>query len=566
MHQTKQFEKKSDTKLRLVKDLFWLTILTSLFFGFFLGTRPLSVPDEGRYTELPRQMIVTDDYVTPRLNGVKYFEKPPLVMWLTTTSIKAFGINEWALRFWPAFFALLGSLATFLYARRFYGRNVGIASSVVLSSTFLYYAHSRILILDMPVSALIACSLFSFHGAVFEAQKVKKYILLMGFFIFAAGALLTKGLIGIALPGTIILIWAITHKKWAALKLAFNPVGIVLFFALTLPWHVLAHLRNPEFFDFYIIHEQILRFLTTAHSRVQPFWMFIPVVIFGFFPWISYFYRGCSQAFKLIRSGIDRHHTLSFLLIWSAFIFIFFSASNSKLIPYIVPIFPALSILIGRSVTKTWEENCVNNNVWPIRLFQLFSLLFAIALPTALYIRGQHLNMNIMPYAALTTIALVSGIILSFIFQKKGNMRAVLVIIFCTATGMFLPLNKAWVHIEGRSIFPLTQKLNKILEAQDDIISWHTYYQDLPPYTGRRITVVEGFNELHFGTTVEDVSEWMITDAQFEKRLKSKKIYYLILRKWSLEDLYKHYPSLNGLHLFAQSDKDIILTNKVFDF
>lgn len=544
------------------RDLVLLTLFLSLLFGAFLGTRPLSVPDEGRYTEIPRQMVETGDYVTPRLNGVKYFEKPPLIAWLTTTSIKAFGINEWALRFWPALFALFGCLATYLYGRRFYSRNVGIVSAIVLSSNLLYYAHSRILILDMPLAALLAISLFAFHTASFESNKQKQFWWLMLFFAASAAALLTKGLIGILLPGAIILLWVVWSKQYHALKLAFHPIGILIFTVLAVPWHILASLKTPEFFDFYIIHEQFLRFFSKVHHRVQPFWIFVPIVMLGLFPWVAFFWKSLVAARKDIQSKMDTNHSLKFLIVWAAFIFVFFSASQSKLIPYIVPIFPPLAILIGRVITKIWEEQSRELCKWPTRIFLGFSAILTLAIPSALYVRELIGHEVITPVAFICVTSLVLGMVATLYFSSKHNVRALILTMFTASMGVFIPLNSAWVHIEGRSIKTLTNLINKYSDPEDTVIAWQAYYQDLPVYTERRITVVNGFNELTFGTTIEDTTEWMINDQAFEGMLTSGKPLFIVMNQNKLEEFISRYDRAKNLHIVGRSARAILLTNK----
>ena len=564
----------------VLKDITWLSLVFCLIFGLFLGSRPLSVPDEGRYTEIPRQMVETGDYVTPRLNGVKYFEKPPLIPWLTTLSLKIFdvnewGVNEWALRFWPALFAYLGCLATFLYGQRFWGRKVGIASSLILASNLLYYAHSRILILDMPVAALISCGLFAFHAAVFEAQKTRQYALLMVFFVASALASLTKGLIGIVLPGCVILIWVFLHKRYDALKLAFHPVGLLLFFCITLPWHILASFETKEFFEFYVIHEQFLRFLTTAHARVQPVWFFIPVLFLGLFPWVGFLYTGFKQAYSHIKSKQDENNAFSFLLIWFGFILLFFSLSKSKLIPYIVPVIPPLSIIMGYSIVNllfardslaekgdSIDASHIKPYKIPVMTFLALTGALAIGVPIALFVRDQLGNMNIVPYAFLTVVAALLGLVSVAYFYVKKRIKAVVAGMFFTALCMFLPLNKAWVHVEGRSLYGVIQTMKTSLSDEDTIVAWNVYYQDLPVYTNRRITVVEGFNELTFGTTIEDVSAWMISESDFAKLLDSGKPLYIVLRKVMLDEFFAKYPQAKKLHVVDQSVKDILLTNK----
>lgn len=544
------------------KDLLIISLIISLFFGLFLGTRPLSVPDEGRYTEIPREMLVTGDFVTPRLNGVKYFEKPPLMYWLTSASLKSFGVNEWGLRFWPGIFALFGCLATYLFGRRFYGRDVGFAGSLILASSLLYYAHSRILILDMPVSALLTLTLTSFFAALFEKNKTRQRFLLAGFFTFSAGALMTKGLLGIALPGCIILIWTALHKRWDALKLAFNPLGILLFLALALPWHILASLRNPEFFDFYIVHEQILRFLTTVHKRAQPFWFFVPIILVGLFPWVGFLPKALKETYTSLKEKSPTYLSDSFLVVWIIFITLFFSASSSKLIPYIVPIFPALALLLAKTVVQAWHTNnfkAFNASLWG---FRGLALLLIIAAPIALYHEEQLDNILITPYAAMTVFALVFGLISTLIFQRKNNMKAVILSIGLSASLMYIPLNKAWVHLEGRSIYPIAMALKERLKEDDIVITWHRYYQDLPPYIERITHVVDYLTEMSFGASIEDVSAWMMTEQGFANIVASGKPFYLVTRISFLDEMHQRHPTLKNLQIITQSGKDILLTNK----
>ena len=138
------------------RDLLLLGVLLFVVYGFMLGCYPLGNPDEGRYAEIPREMIESGDWVTPRLNGVKYFEKPPLVYWGGAVAMQVFGHNEWAARLMPALCAIFGVLATYAVGRRIHGRAAGWAAAGVLATSLLYFALGHILLLDMPVSAFMS--------------------------------------------------------------------------------------------------------------------------------------------------------------------------------------------------------------------------------------------------------------------------------------------------------------------------------------------------------------------------------------------------------------------------
>lgn len=545
------------------KDLLWITLLLSLLFGAFLGSRPLSVPDEGRYTEIPREMVASGDYVTPRLNEVKYFEKPPLMYWLTAASIKAFdldqkGVNEWVLRLWPAFFAVLGALATFLFGNRFYGRTVGLASVGVLSTSLLYYAHSRILILDMPLAGIIACTLFSLFAASVETRPLQRRLLKTLFFTGCAAAVLTKGLIGLAIPGCVLVLWSVFQQRLDLMKVAFHPLGIAWFLALVLPWHIMAVMRNPEFFDFYIVHEQILRFLTPIHKRAQPFWFFLPIVIFGLFPWLSFFPQTIRHLWHTkCRSPVD-----IFLALWIGFVFIFFSLSSSKLIPYMVPLLPPLAILVGQAVAQAWTSSNIKSIQSSLYLYLCVASILIIGLPLYLAIEGSMANLAIAIPVIIGLWSLLIGCIALLIFMRQGRIKAILLTMGLSAVGLYLPLNTAWIHLEGRSIQPIALRIKETLNPSDLVISWHRYYQDLPPYIGRKTHVVEYPTELAFGMSIEDVSAWMLSEKDFAKLVQSEARYYLVLRESALAELHTLYPHLKNLQIVMRSGKDILLTNK----
>ena len=180
---------------RASRDVFLLIILCLALFGIGLNFPPLANPDEARYAEIPREMLATNDFVTPRLDGIKYFEKPPLTYWLVAGSIKIFGPGEGAARATPAILAALGVLLTYGAGRSLAGRDAGWWAAVVQATALLYFAHARILLTDMVVSVLICATLYCFLLAVREPPGRKRRLLFYGLYASAALATLAKGLI-----------------------------------------------------------------------------------------------------------------------------------------------------------------------------------------------------------------------------------------------------------------------------------------------------------------------------------------------------------------------------------
>ena len=338
------------------RDLLLLAVSFGALYFALLGGHPLSNPDEGRYAAIPREMIASHDYVTPRLNGVNYFEKPPLLYWAVAGCLQVFGFNEWAVRMMPALSGLGGVLLTYAAARRWQGRAVGLASAVVLGSSLLFFALSRILILDMAVSMLMCATLFCFILGVREAPGARRRWLFYGLYASAALATLTKGLIGFLVTGAVMFLWLLIFNQWKRLRPLHLPSGIALFLAIAAPWHILAAQRNETWAQFYFIHEHWERFTTTTHGRYEPWWYFIPIVILGLFPWMGFVPAALREALAGGWAKRKENADAWFLVVWVGFVFLFFSKSQSKLIPYILPVFPPLAVLLGGWWVRRWAD------------------------------------------------------------------------------------------------------------------------------------------------------------------------------------------------------------------
>jgi 4-amino-4-deoxy-L-arabinose transferase-like glycosyltransferase len=336
-------------------DLLILSFCLTIFFGFKLGERALWSPDEGRYSEVAREMVVSGDYITPRLDGVKFFEKPPLFYWLQSLSIRAFGLSETALRLWPAFFSLAGCLGVYAGARQLFGRRTGWIAAVVLATSGLQYAMSRMANLDMILSVLMTWALLSFLLGARAAPGRRRRLAMGAFFVFSAFAVLEKGLIGVVIPALVIGTWLLILNDWRILRTMYLPSGIALFFAIAAPWHILVGWINPGFVSFYFLREHFQRFLYKDGMFERP-WTFAPVLLIGLFPWTLFLYQALRHSLSAVWRPRHGYREALFLAIWAGWVFVFFSLSSSKVIPYILPMFPPLAILLGRYFSAGWTE------------------------------------------------------------------------------------------------------------------------------------------------------------------------------------------------------------------
>jgi len=541
-------------------DLFLLIVLLSLFFGFMLGNRPLSVPDEGRYVEIPREMVATGDYLTPRLNGVKYFEKPVLFYWLEGLSIKLFGLKGFALRLWPALFALGGCLVMYGSGVRLFGRRTGLISATVLATSLLYYALSRAIILDMPMSVLLSVTLLCFLLGTHEPLGLRRRLYMWGFYMFAALAVMTKGLIGILIPGMVIGVWIILLGEWRVLKTMYLPSGLLLFLLIAAPWHILVDRANPEFFNFYFIHEHFLRYLTKIHGRYKPAWFFVPVVLLGLFPWSAFLIQAVKHNLPPSWRERHEHRDTLFLLLWAGLVFLFFSASSSKLIPYILPIFPPLSLLIGRYLAEVWDRRDFPG----IRAGYAALLIVTLGLTVALIaLPDYHSSPDVQklgksPY--MFAAVLITGTAVTWFMSRRKNFRWAFLSLTATTVLFSIVVNAAASFADMRSSKSLALVLKQRLQPGDEVASYDTYYQDLPVYLERRITVVNWKGELEFGTTVEDTSQWMVNETIFWKRWDGPSTIYMLAKRGTYDALLA--AGHKNIYLIAGTDDTVLAVNK----
>ena len=487
-----------------LRDFLLLVVVSGIWYCGLLGLRPLANPDEGRYTEIPREMAATGDFVTPRLNGVKYFEKPPLVYWLSALTFRQFGVNEFTARLWNALFSVLGVLMTYGVARSLYGRGAGIWAAIVLSTSLMYYAMSQIVLLDMAVAVTMSGALFAFILGVREPPGCRRRAWFLVFYGFMALATLSKGLIGIALPGAVIFLWVLLLNRWRVLWPFYPLVGGVLLLAIAAPWHVLAARANPDFLQFYFIHEHWQRFTTQIHNRYQPWWFFLPVLIVGLFPWVFFAGRAVAESLAGGWKARHQHAEAWFFLIWIVFIVAFFSKSQSKLIPYILPVFPAAAILIGRSLARVWHEGAEN----PLRrigwAFIGTALAFAVAVLVAPVPKDQSELLAWLPVLrAVLGGTLLAGAAMAFLGLRRKRPRFIIGAVAVTGVAFLLTANIGGHAYDKFSTKKLAMILKPMLKPGDRVFSVNYDTQDLPAYLGTTVSVVGDRGELDFGVKAE---------------------------------------------------------------
>jgi len=491
----------------ITRTLLWL-LLIALWFGT-LGYRDLIHPDEGRYAELAREMAQSGDWITPRLDGLKYFEKPALHYWISAAAFKIFGESDWVARLWPGLSGFLTILALYFTAKKYSGQGVADFTALVAAGSIWSVGDSHYLTLDMGLTffmTLALCGfLLAFHSDVKQSQQ-RNYLFIA--WAAMACAVLSKGLIGIVLPAAVLVIYTVFTRQWFIWKQINWISGTLLFLFITAPWFIIVSLRNPEFFHFFFIHEHLQRYTTTEHQRVGSWYYFIPVLLGGLLPWTSLLPQSLLQNRNESKNTFKPH---LFLLIWFVFIFIFFSISGSKLPSYILPVFPALSLLLGEFIQK--ENN--SRLKWHAIALGAFWILLSITFLIASEHQSEDFSRRYLHWAALCSVPLAClCITAAWYFSRENKMLAVLLLSASTLTAGQALIQGHQIYSADRSAKTWVEALQGKLDADAPFYSVSFYNQTLPFYLKHPVILVNWVDEFELGITQEP-GKAISTEAEF---------------------------------------------------
>ncbi len=523
-------------------DLIILTTLLGIFYALWIGGHALFTPDEGRYSEVAREMVTSGDFITPRLNGVAFLDKPVFYYWLQASAIQLFGLKEWALRFWPAAIGILGAVMTYFAGRTLFNRRTGILGALILATSPLYYGAAHYANLDLEVAVLISITLFFSILALQAKDTSKRNLLFILAYVFCGFAALTKGLIGIVFPAAIIGLWILLLNRWAIIKQMRLVTGLVIFFAITVPWYYLVQKANPEFLHFFFVTQQVSRFLTQGDfNNKTAIWFYIPIVLAGFFPWSIFVIQAIIKNGKATWTNRKNHPTELFLLLWLVLIFTFFSIPKSKTVGYIIPIFPAIALMVGHYLDSMWETATTKGYKLGVISFIFISLLLVAIAIAAPYIPSFKIATATIPYLTYAAATFFLSGLFAIKLLKQNNAKQFIYCLGVTAGVGLLILSASTSVINEKSIKPIAVSLKPKLKPDDEIVAYYKYYQDLPIYLERRITIVADWNapdiikkdnwqrELWFGMPFQNTKEWLINDDAFWQRWNSNKRLFVIM-------------------------------------
>jgi len=487
-------------------DRWWLAALFLIPVLFRLGSTGFWDPDEGRYAGIPRAMLATHDWLTPRLNGTLYFEKPPLVYWLTAGSFTAFGSGEWSGRLVSVVAGAAAVWMTLGCVTAAAGPVAGWMSALILGTCAMWALMSRVLIIDTLFSMLVAATMFAWYRGFLDPRRRARWW--FAAFVALALGVLAKGPVAAVLCGVPVAVHLVLARRGRILRdlLLFAP-GWLVFLAVAAPWFVAMTMRHRIFAWFFFVHEHWLRYTTPSAGRSQPVWFFLAALPVAFWPWSVFLPRTLLTGWRGLRAPHGaRGDLVRFCVLWAGWVFAFFSLSHSKLLTYVLPAYAPLSIVTACALVdlKALPRRAASGAALTATVFLSLVLAALLWLPRLFPVPGGD-------RVAVAAVTLSLAVTLWALAHRTLRAAALGIaagsaLLICGAALAAEPFN-AWFSTRA-----LSTALAPALLPGDRIAMYRTYSQSANYYTGRRIVLIRTINELEVETTGERAAspEWFL--------------------------------------------------------
>lgn len=439
MNHTTPSSEQTTTAISLRNICWAILILVTLYVCYFshLGALGLVGPDEPRYAWIARDMAESGDWVTPRLYGRPWFEKPVLYYWGAALSFKLFGVSEVTARLPSALSALLATLALAWLALRLEGWELARWVLLLLPTTVGMIGFSHSAGPDMPFAAMLTMAMICAAVALgLVNAQIPRFVSLLFWGFFLGAAVLAKGPAAVILAGGAMLLWVAFTKHWRDALILFHPISIGVFLVTALPWYVTCAMRNPDFLRVFIIEHNFNRYLTPEFRHIQPFWYYLPITVAALLPWVVWLcWSGRRENLAAAAQPVRSVHI--FMAAWGLFPVLFFSLSRSKLPGYILPAVPALVFLIALAVKRTLksQRDLLRYAVSSVGVFYLIAAGWAIFSKTGL---GGSLVL------VFALVAVLGGLAIIFLALIRKTVAGLI----CAVMAMLLLVTLGYVGIE----------------------------------------------------------------------------------------------------------------------
>ena len=433
--------------------------------------RPMSVPDEGRYGDISRWMYESGDWLIPRLNGIPFMHKPPLLHWLTASLMEIFGVHTWVARVVPALAGIMMLVSLFIFTKKYINEKVAQISVIILGTGLLFYGCAEYINHDILVASWITLTVFCFADFILSGKKT---ILFLGYFACAC-AFLSKGLIGILIPGMIILPWMLYIGQWKKIPATLNPLGLLLFCFVALPWVFVVQQHYPNFLHYFFIEQQFSRFNSGEFNNKQGWYFYAALLFVNFLPIILV------NGFKLPNQevrGQTSNAIFSLMVWWAISVLVFFSIPPSKLAGYILPSIAPFTVIFALITNHVIERDKINK--WQI--YALPALIFTLASALIIVPFTMHKNIDFYQtekfqiFAVAGCAIFITNLLLFFFKKHKLEFFSFVfscMVILCVMTSSSV------------KFFDVKSNSNQVNFVQNvpqnvPVIFYDNYYYDVP--------------------------------------------------------------------------------------
>ncbi len=333
----------------------WVVALAVFaWLGFLAGSRALTLPDEARYVAVAWQMLRSRDWLVPTLDGLPFFHKPPLFYWITAAGLNFVGGVQWTSRIASLLGATAGVIAMWYLVRHRTSEHLAMWTVLVLVTTPLFFASAQIATPDMLVNGCMAVAIcLCAESTLRQSEGKRTAFLVTAAWAVAAFAVLAKGLIGIVIPGLVVVLWLVATRRLPSLRTLLSPLGMAVFLAIAAPWFIAMELSHPGFARYFFVHHHFERFIGSGFVSARSWWFYLVAVPLFTLPWSPWLARAAWAAWAPTgQRSIGPSPLASLMWIWLVVVTVFFSIPESKPVGYIEPVLFPISFLIGEVICR----------------------------------------------------------------------------------------------------------------------------------------------------------------------------------------------------------------------
>ncbi len=543
-----------------------LLALGALF--YLIGVSPWGLweRDEGRYADVAQEMLDRGDLITPRINGAVFLDKPPLVYWVATASLALWGHGERGARFGQLLFAGGVLLVVWRIGLRLLDRRRALIAVIVLASSVGFFAAAHVLTLDLGLAFFVSLTLLLFMEG-YQRGRPEGGRWYMGMAAAAAGSVLTKGPVGLVLPGITIAGFLTLRREWRRVREMRPILGSLIFLAVAAPWYVAVSLRNPEFPAYFFLHEHLARFFTTVHHRQGPWYYYLGIAAIGLLPW------SLLMPAHLLRRppgpaawrDAARREAPAFIGSWILTGLVFFSLAQSKLPPYILPLFPPAALAIAALLDRDLREHGAPRRALA---WGSLALLLAAAGAAILWIRHDPARFagglgEAVPLLLFVPALAAAAFVAGYLLARRGRLVAAI----GTLGFLWMIACYAVLAVVGRVNFlnetrHFAAVLGQERQGDERVYAYRCFLRGLPFYLRRPVGVVSyNSDELAIGREYGHDASSFLDEGRFLKRLRGKDRLFAVIRHGDLPGLQR--TAGRPLFLLARSRYHDLITNRL---